>query len=157
SWYNRAGVERVMGFCTEGEAQEFLRDAPVFERMLAESGVRLVKLWLDISRREQARRLADRRNDPVKTLKVSALDAEAQKRWSAYSRARDEMLLRTSESFAPWVCVAADRKKPARLAVIRHLLAVLAPVEIAVDYEPPDAQVLFRFEPGVIAQGRLAK
>ncbi len=102
SWYNRAGVEPVMGFCTRREHEDFLRDAPAFENMLGEAKIRLVKLWLDISRKEQAVRLDARRNDPLKALKVSDLDGEAQKRWKDYSKARNEMLLRTSTAMAPW-------------------------------------------------------
>ena len=101
SWYNRGGVEPVMGFCTPEQHEEFLRDAPNFERMLVESGIRLIKLWLDISKSEQAERLDDRRSDPIKALKVSPLDAEAQKKWDAYSSARDEMLMRTHTDYAP--------------------------------------------------------
>ena len=95
SWYNRAGVEPVMGFCTDREHEDFLRDVPALERMLEEADIRLVKIWLDISKHEQAKRLDDRRNDPLKQLKVSDLDAVAQKKWKAYSEARDQMLLRT--------------------------------------------------------------
>src|SRR4051812_21394180 len=95
SWYNRGGVEPVMGYCTPEEHEIFLRDAPRFEDMLVESGMRLVKLWLDVSKKEQAKRLKARRDDPLKTLKISPLDAEAQKRWDAYTTARDEMLRRT--------------------------------------------------------------
>jgi polyphosphate kinase 2 len=110
SWYNRAGVERVMGFSTRGEQEQFLDDAPVFERMLIESGVTLVKYWLDISKAEQARRLDRRRSDPLKRLKVSPLDAVAQEKWDSYSAARDEMLTRTHTPLAPWWCVRADDK-----------------------------------------------
>ncbi|MDP8916909.1 MAG: polyphosphate kinase 2, partial [Pseudomonadota bacterium] len=95
SWYNRAGVERVMDFSSPGEQTQFLDDAPVFERMLTESGVTLIKYWLDISKPEQAKRLEKRRSDPLKRLKVSALDGVAQEKWEAYSAARDEMLSRT--------------------------------------------------------------
>ncbi|MBV8594463.1 MAG: polyphosphate kinase 2, partial [Caulobacteraceae bacterium] len=126
SWYNRAGVEPVMGFCTAEEQEDFLRDAPLFERMLEEAGIRLVKIWLDIERDEQARRLDARRRDPLKALKVSDLDGVAQKKWKAYSSARDEMLERTHTALTPWVCVRADHKKRARLAVIRHLIHTLA-------------------------------
>ena len=95
SWYNRAGVELVMGFSTPREQQDFLRDAPTFEQMLVEAGIRIVKFWLDISKKEQAERLEARRNDPLKALKVSDMDEVAQKKWKDYSKARDEMLLRT--------------------------------------------------------------
>jgi polyphosphate kinase 2 len=154
SWYNRAGVEQVMGFCTPREHEDFLRDAPSLERMLEETDIRLVKIWLDISKKEQAERLDARRSDPLKALKVSDLDAVAQRKWKDYSKARDEMLLRTSTPTAPWVCVRADHKKPARLAVIRHLLHVLAPDEVKAGADP---QVLFPFEEAALKDGRLAR
>jgi polyphosphate kinase 2 len=156
SWYNRAGVEPVMGFCTEREHEDFLRDAPAFERMLEEADIQLVKIWLDISKKEQAVRLDARRDDPLKQLKISDLDAVAQKKWKDYSEARDQMLLRTHTPIAPWICVRADHKKPARLNVIRHLLHTLAPADIRADIAPPDAEVLFKFEPAAITDGRLA-
>jgi polyphosphate kinase 2 len=156
SWYNRAGVEPVMGFCTHREHADFLRDAPNFERMLEEADIRLIKLWLDISKDEQARRLDARRHDPVKALKVSPLDGEAQKRWTDYSKARDEMLKATHTAAAPWVCVRADNKRSARLAIIRHLLHALAPRHVTDGLDGPDAAVVFPFEPAAISDGRLA-
>ena len=156
SWYNRAGVEVVMGFSTPAQQAEFLRDAPDFERMLVESGIRLVKLWLDISPEEQKERLDARRNDPLKQLKVSALDQVAQEKWSAYSAARDTMLTRTHTPYAPWHCVRADHKKAARLAIIAHLVRSIAPVEIAAKVAPPDPAVLFEFDASAIGDGRLA-
>lgn len=156
SWYNRAGVETVMGFSTPSQQAEFLRDAPEFERMLVESGITLVKLWLDISKKEQAERLNARRTDPLKALKVSDLDAVAQKKWKAYSTARDTMLERTHNAIAPWHCVRADHKQPARLAIISHLLRRLAPSDIADAIDAPDPKILFPFEPEAIADERLA-
>lgn len=155
SWYNRAGVERVMGFSTGREQEDFLRDAPTFERMLIETDIRIIKFWLDISKKEQAQRLDARRTDPLKLLKISALDDVAQKKWKAYSKARDEMLLRTTTDLAPWFCVHTDHKKEARLAVIRHILHTLAPKEICDDYDRPDPKVLYRFEPSALSDGRL--
>ncbi|HVN00662.1 MAG TPA: polyphosphate kinase 2 [Caulobacteraceae bacterium] len=155
SWYNRAGVEPVMGFCTPKEHRDFLRDAPAFEHMLQEAEIRLVKFWLDISKQEQAERLDARRNDPLKALKVSDLDGEAQKRWDAYSAARNELLLRTSTDAAPWWCVHTDRKKEARLNVIRHILHRLAPSKISDDVARPDHSILFRFEESALTDGRL--
>jgi polyphosphate kinase 2 len=155
SWYNRAGVEPVMGFCTKREHADFLRDAPTFERMLEEANIRLVKLWLDISKAEQARRLDDRRSDPVKALKVSALDAEAQKRWDDYSKARDEMLSATHTAAAPWTIVHTDSKKTARLAIIRRLLHALAPHHLRDQVEEPDPAVVFDFEEAALTDGRL--
>ena len=157
SWYNRAGVEPVMGFCTKREHEEFLRDAPAFETMLEEANIRVVKLWLDISRGEQAERLDARREDPLKILKVSDLDGEAQKRWKRYSEARNEMLLRTSTAMAPWTCVHTDHKKEARLNITRHLLHTLAPHAISHDVPPPDPDVLYKFEESALTDGRLEK
>lgn len=122
SWYNRGGVEPVMGFCTPDQHEQFLHDAPRFERMLTDDGVRLIKLWLDISKDEQKKRLAERVADPLKRFKVSPLDAEAQKRWNAYSAARDRMLAETHTAHAPWTVIATDDKKAARLNIIRHIL-----------------------------------
>jgi len=122
SWYNRGGVEPVMGFCTPEQHEAFLDDAPRFERLLTSSGIILIKLWLDISKDEQARRLAERMEDPLKTFKVSSLDAEAQTRWDAYTTARDRMLKETHHRDAPWTIVATDDKKAARLNIIRHIL-----------------------------------
>lgn len=157
SWYNRAGVEVVMGFSTEAEQAAFLRDAPEFERMLVESGIRLVKLWLDISRSEQAERLAARRSDPLKALKVSDMDAVAQAKWDAYSAARDTMLMRTHTAVAPWHVVRADHKKQARRAIIRHLLHRIAHAGIAADVPAADPEILFPFEAAALTDGRLAR
>jgi polyphosphate kinase 2 len=157
SWYNRAGVERVMGFATPEEQETFLRDVPVFERMLVGSGIQVVKLWLDISRKEQAERLDARRNDPLKALKVSPLDAVAQEKWDAYSEARDEMLRRTHIPEAPWTIVHTDKKSKAREAIMRHLLKELAPPKIAGEIDPPDPDVRFTFDPAAIADGRLER
>ncbi len=157
SWYNRAGVERVMGFSTPAEQETFLREAPVFEGMLVESGVKLVKYWLDISKKEQADRLEARRDDPLKSLKVSSLDGEAQKKWKPYSKARDEMLTRTHTGFAPWTCVRNDHKKRGRLGLIRHLLHAAAPSEVAADVGAPDPEVVFAFDPACLSDGRLAR
>ena len=157
SWYNRGGVEPVMGFCTPRQHEQFLRDAPEFERMLQEADIRLIKYWLDISKGEQGKRLEARRDDPLKQLKVSALDGEAQKKWKAYSKARDEMMERTHTPMAPWVCVRNDHKKPGRLNLIRHLLHQVAPAEIRHEVDPPDPKVVFSFETEALSDGRLAK
>ncbi len=155
SWYNRAGVERVMGFSTPEEQEVFLRDVPTFETMLLESGLKFVKFWLDVSKKEQGKRLDERRSDPLKILKSSPLDAAAQEKWNAYSEARNEMLRRTSTPLAPWICVRADHKKEARLAIISHLVNALAPRNIAREIEDPDPAVLFPFEMSAITDGRL--
>ena len=157
SWYNRGGVEPVMGFCTDAEHEAFLREAPDVERMLETADIRLVKIWLDISKKEQAERLDARETDPLKRLKISELDRFAQKKWKDYSAARNEMLERTHTALAPWVCVRADHKKAARLNVIRHLLHALAPEALTTDIELPDPEVLFTFETAAIGDGRLAK
>ena len=156
SWYNRAGVEVVMGFSTEAEQAEFLRDAPDFERMLVESGIKLVKVWLDISKEEQRKRLDARREDPLKALKISDMDAVAQERWADYSAARNVMLTRTHTPLAPWHCVRADHKKPARCAVLQHVLQQVALPEILRDVPRPDPSILFPFEAAAIEDGRLA-
>ena len=156
SWYNRAGVERVMGFSTPAEQEEFLRDAPDFERMLVESGITLVKLWLDISKREQADRLKARRADPLKALKVSALDRVAQEKWDAYTSARDAMLIRTHTAAAPWTIVHTDHKKAARLNLIRDLLRRIDPRH-AEEIEVPDPEVVFPFEAAALTDGRLER
>jgi len=157
SWYNRAGVERVMGFSSPAEQEEFLRDVPAFEKMLADSGLRMVKFWLDISREEQARRLEERRRDPLKTFKTSPLDAVAQERWDDYTAARDEMLRRTDTDVAPWICVRGDHKKAARLNVMRWLLRTVAPSKVKRDVARPDPDVVFRFQPAALGDGRLAR
>ena len=157
SWYNRGGVEPVMSFCTADEHEHFLREVPAFEGMLVESGVRLVKLWLDVSRKEQKKRLEERRTDPLKALKTSPLDEAAQSRFDDYTSARDEMLRRTHSDKAPWTCIRTDQKKPARLAILRHVVRTLAPHDIAREVEAPDPDVLFPFELGALTDGRLAR
>lgn len=157
SWYNRAGVEPVMGFCTAHEHEAFLRDAPVFEAMLIGSGLKVIKLWLDISRDEQAERLKARETDPLKALKVSPLDSLAQAKWNAYTEARDQMLKRTHTAAAPWTVVRTDHKKTARLNTMRYLLKVLAPKPIAKSVDKPDPSVVFEFEPEAMTDGRLER
>jgi polyphosphate kinase 2 len=125
SWYNRAGVELVMGFCGEEEYREFLRSAPEFERMLVRSGIILVKYWFSVSDAEQERRFASRIEDPTKRWKLSPMDLESRARWVEYSRAKDEMFRHTDIKQAPWYVVNADDKKRARLNVIHHLLSLI--------------------------------
>lgn len=122
SWYNRAGVERVMGFCSDENARGFLNRLPDFEKMIVESGVILVKYWLEVSQEEQQRRLEARITDGRKTWKLSPMDLKSYSRWYDYSRARDEMFLATDTAWAPWYVVPSDDKKKARLNVIGHLL-----------------------------------
>jgi polyphosphate kinase 2 len=125
SWYNRAGVERVMGFCSEVEHLEFLRSCPEFERMLVRSGTILVKYWFSVSEDEQEHRFQDRLKDPIKRWKLSPMDLESRSRWVEYSRAKDEMFAHTDIKQAPWCVVNADDKKSARLNVMRHLLGTI--------------------------------
>ena len=125
SWYNRAGVERVMGFCTEEEYQEFLRSCPEFERMLVRSGIILIKYWFSVSDAEQERRFQNRINNPVKRWKLSPMDLESRARWVEYSRAKDIMFNHTDIKQAPWWVVNADDKKRARLNCISHLLSCI--------------------------------
>jgi polyphosphate kinase 2 len=125
SWYNRAGVERVMGFCTEREYQEFLQSCPEFERMLIRSGIILVKYWFSVSDEEQERRFQDRMDTVTKRWKLSPMDLESRKHWADYSRAKDEMFAVTDTKQSPWYVVNAENKKAARLNVIRHLLSTI--------------------------------
>ena len=122
SWYNRAGVERVMGFCTEDQAKRFLQMVPGVERAIVESGVILLKYWLEVSPEEQTRRLEARIDDGRKIWKLSGMDLKSYSRWYDYSRARDEMFLATDTSWAPWYVVHSDNKRRARLNALTHIL-----------------------------------
>jgi polyphosphate kinase 2 len=130
SWYNRAGVERVMGFCSDEEYEEFFRSAPDFERMLVRSGIRLIKYWFSITDEEQQVRFQARIQDPLKQWKLSAMDIESRRRWEDYTRAKEIMLERTHIPEAPWWVVQAVDKKRARLNCIRHLLGLVPYTEI---------------------------
>jgi polyphosphate kinase len=123
SWYNRAGVEHVMGFCTEAEYQDFMHSCPQFERMLVRSGIIVLKYWFSVSDEEQERRFQGRIHDPVKRWKLSPMDLESRDRWVEYSKAKDEMLAHTNIPEAPWFTVEANDKKRARLNCINHLLS----------------------------------
>ncbi|MDO6524480.1 polyphosphate kinase 2 [Motilimonas sp. 1_MG-2023] len=123
SWYNRAGVERVMGFCDEEQYRDFLHSCPKFERMLTQSGIILIKYWFSVSDEEQERRFLDRINDPLKRWKFSPMDLESRSRWAAYSEAKDEMFAYTDTTSNPWWVVNSDNKKSARLNCISHLLS----------------------------------
>jgi polyphosphate kinase 2 len=124
SWYNRAGVEHVMGFCTESQYLEFMQSCPEFERMLLRSGIRLLKYWFSVSDEEQERRFQDRMETVTKRWKLSPMDLESRKHWADYSRAKDEMFAVTDTKQSPWYVVNAENKKCARLNVIRHLLSM---------------------------------
>lgn len=130
SWYNRAGVERVMGFCTEEQAKGFLKVVPLFERLMVNSGVILLKYWLEVSPAEQTRRLEARVDDGRKTWKLSPMDIKSYTRWDDYSKARDEMFAETDTAWAPWFVARSDDKRRARLNIISHLLS-------RVPYEAP--------------------
>lgn len=125
SWYNRAGVERVMGFCAEQDVQEFFHSCPEFERMLIRSGIILIKYWFSVSDEEQERRFQSRIHDPTKRWKLSPMDLQSRRRWVEYSRAKDEMFAYTDIKQAPWYVVDADDKKRARLNCIHHLLSMI--------------------------------
>lgn len=125
SWYNRAGVERVMGFCTDDEYREFMRSCPEFERMLVRSGIILIKYWFSISDEEQERRFQQRNHDPMRRWKLSPMDVTARSRWVDYSRAKDSMLMYTDIKEARWHVVDADIKQHARLNCISHLLSLI--------------------------------
>lgn len=158
SWYNRAGVERVMGFCTGLEYEEFLQTVPTFEDLLIRSGIHLFKYYLDIDKAEQKRRLAARRKDPLKQWKISPIDQAALKHWKDYSNARDTMLARTSNAASPWVIVRANNKRLTRLNLIRDLLSRM-------DYRTkarsrlltPDRKIVFSFDARALSDGRLAE
>lgn len=125
SWYNRAGVERVMKFCTRKDYERFLNYTPIFEKWMIDSGIQLIKYWFDISMQEQERRFQERMKDPRKIWKLSPMDVASFHRWYDYSRARDDMLAATSTDWAPWYIVAADNKRHARLNCISHLLSMI--------------------------------
>ncbi len=134
SWYNRAGVERVMGFCTDDEYEEFMRSCPEFERMLVRSGIILVKYWFSVSDEEQERRFQARLNDPMRRWKLSPMDLKAREKWVDYSRAKDNMFAHTDIKQAPWWVVDADDKRRARLNCIAHLLSTIPYEDVL---EPP--------------------
>jgi len=125
SWYNRAGVERVMGFCTEAEVQDFFNACPAFERMLIHSGIILVKYWFSVSDEEQEKRFQARIEDPTKRWKLSPMDLESRRKWVDFSKAKDDMFAHTDNKQSPWHVVDADDKKRARLNCIRHLLSLI--------------------------------
>lgn len=135
SWYNRAGVERVMGFCTTREYRRFLAQAPTFERMLVEEGIILRKYWFSVSAEEQLRRFKSRVNDPLRRWKLSPMDVESINRWDDYSKAKDEMFVHTDTAAAPWFIVESEDKKRSRINVIHHLLNTI-PYESTAPYVP---------------------
>ena len=145
-WYNRAGVEIVMGFCTGQEYGEFLRQVTGFERCLVESRIHLYKLWFTVSKKEQAKRFESRRRDPLRRWKLSPMDEAAQSRWEEYTRARDAMLVQSDSDIAPWTIVNSNEKRRARLESIRHVLHSL-------DYDHKDDSVAHAPDPRVVQRG----
>jgi polyphosphate kinase 2 len=157
SWYNRAGVERVMGFCTKAEHEEFMGSVSSFEAMLVRSGVTLLKYYLDISKTEQQKRLKARKFDPLKQWKISPIDDQAVKNWKAYSRARNEMLARSHSAIAPWTLVRANDKRLARLNIIRDLLGRLHYTKKDARLTRPDPRIVFVYDAANPENGHLAK
>jgi polyphosphate kinase 2 len=157
SWYNRAGVEHVMGFCSKQEHEVFMQAAPEFEEMLVNSGIKLLKYYLDIDKDEQVSRLAERQRDPLKQWKSSPIDAVAVKHWKAYSAARNEMLLRTHSAVAPWRIVRTNNKRLARLNLIRDILSRLHYAGKKNKLVQPDPEIAFEFSPDCIQSQRLAR
>ena len=164
SWYNRAGVERVMGFCTSEEYRRFLHQAPIFERLLVEDGIMLRKYWFSVSDEEQVKRFKSRRNDPLRRWKLSPMDLQSITRWEDYSRAKDEMFVHTDIPSAPWYTVESEDKKRSRINVISHLLSTIPYEHIdrpmpeiperpksTNDYERPPRED-FRYVPDVAAK-----
>jgi polyphosphate kinase len=156
SWYNRAGVETVMGFCDTDQYHEFLDTVPEFELMLVRSGIKLFKYYLDISKDEQKKRLKDRLKNPLKQWKLSPIDKDAQKYWSAYSQSRNIMFARTHHSAAPWTIVRADDKKSARLNVIKDLLFRLDYKGKKESLTLPDPEIVFNYSEKCLANGLIA-
>ena len=156
SWYNRAGVERVMGFCSDAEYDEFMGSVLAFEHMLVRSGIKLFKYYLDISKGEQKRRVHDRKVDPLTRWKSSSLDDQAIKKWAQYSRARNEMLAHSHNPVTPWTIVRADDKQLARLNVIKDLLSRLCYAEKNEPLLLPDAQIVMNFDAVYLENGVLA-
>ena len=144
SWYNRAGVERVMGFSSDRDYRLFIRQAPALERMIVESGIHLVKLYFSVSRREQLRRFESRANDPLKQWKVSSVDLRSKDKWEEYTEAKEAMFLLTDTEVAPWTIIKSDDKKRARINAMRHVLNLL-------DYEGKDDSVAHAPDPSIVA------
>ncbi|GAA5524851.1 polyphosphate:ADP/GDP phosphotransferase [Microbulbifer aestuariivivens] len=156
SWYNRAGVERVMGFCSEVEYQQFIATVVPFEQMLVNSGIQILKYYLDIDQQEQRQRLQARRTDPLKQWKVSPIDEAAIAHWDEYSLARNEMFAATHNVSAPWTVVRANDKKLARLNVIRHLLSVVECPERDQSRFRPDPDIVFPYHGRHLLSGLIA-
>lgn len=146
SWYNRAGVEPVMGFCTPEQYSQFLRQVPDFEKLIVDDGIYFFKFWLDIGREMQLERFHDRRHDPLKVWKLSPMDIAALNKWDDYTQKRDRMFDKTHTDHAPWTVVRANDKRRARLNVIRHMLRAL-------DYEGKDEKVIGKIDDKILGKG----
>lgn len=147
SWYNRANVERVMGFCTQDEYELFMHQAPKFEKMLIEDGISLTKFWFSVSQQEQRTRFAIRQLDPVRRWKLSPMDLESLDKWEKYTDAKEEMFRRTDSNWAPWTVIKSNDKKRARINALRYFLNKF-------DYEDKDTQVVFNPDSKVVQRGR---
>ena len=147
SWYNRAGVERVMGFCTDEQYSTFMQQAPMFEKMLVESGIGLTKLWFSVTREEQKTRFAIRQLDPVRRWKLSPMDLESLGKWDEYTEAKEEMFRRTDTDWAPWTTIKSNDKKRARINAMRYFLNQF-------DYPEKDHQVVFEPDPRIVQRGK---
>jgi polyphosphate kinase len=147
SWYNRAGVERVMGFCTDEQYETFMTQAPQFERMLVDSGIHLTKFWFSVTRREQRTRFAIRQLDPVRRWKLSPIDVQSLDRWDDYTAAKLEMFSRTDKRYAQWVTIRSNDKKRARLNAMRHFLSQF-------EYPGKDAEVVGIPDPLIVGRGK---
>ena len=156
SWYNRAGVERVMGFCSDAEYEEFMDSVLDFEHMLVRSGIKLLKYYLDIGKAEQKQRLNERKIDPLTQWKISALDDQALKKWKPYSLARNEMLARTHNPVTPWSVVRADDKQLARINIIKDLLSRLSYAGKDEQLVVPDQQIVLTYDSAYLENGVLA-
>lgn len=156
SWYNRAGVERVMGFCTKQEYEEFMHDVLPFEHMLVNSGIQLLKYYLDIDKDVQRERLRERREDPLKQWKISPIDAAATKSWKKYSAARDAMFERTHNPITPWYVVRANNKAMARINMLKHLLSQISCAKIDKKLVRPDNSIVFEYDAAHAAAGLIA-
>ncbi len=146
SWYNRAGVEPVMGFCTKEQYEDFLKQAPRVEKLIEQDGIHFFKFWLDIGRKMQLERFHDRRHDPLKVWKLSPMDIAALNKWDDYTEKRDRMLKETHTEYAPWTIVKANDKRRARLNVIRHIL-------LSIDYEDRDEEKIGKIDRKIIGSG----
>jgi len=156
SWYNRAGVERVMGFCSNEQYEEFMETVPSFEQMIVRSGIRLFKYYLDIDKDEQKRRLSSRESDPLKQWKISPIDLAAQKHWEDYSNARNQMFARTHSAMAPWIVVRADNKDHARLQIIRDFLSRISYKGKKESVILPDPSTVFLYSRAYLDNGMIS-